>query len=66
VFLRQDVGGIVTTAEKPGGRQLRAWHTAMSEEQDARRPGSNAADRHHSSNGRSGACPIRHPPTSGQ
>ena len=66
MFLLQDMGGAVTKAEKPGGRQLLAWHTAVSEEQDARRPGSNVADRHHSSDGRSGACPIRHPPTTGQ
>lgn len=66
MFLRQDMEGTVTTAEKPGGRQLLAWHTAVSEEQDARRPGSHVADRHHSSDGRSGACPIRHPPATGQ
>jgi hypothetical protein len=65
VFVCQDVGGILESSEAlAGGVHIRVQHATVSEEEDHFCPGSYAAYRRHSSDGRSGACPIRHPPAS--
>lgn len=65
VFVRQDVGGILESSEAlAGGVHIRVQHTTVSEEEDHFCPGPDAPCRRHSSDRRSGACPIRHPPDS--